>query len=131
MRVQPDRPAADGYLPVPVEIARSIAEQFEKSQVVILSFDPKRRLTHTTTYGVNAFDKENAAAAGEICARAVGCDLSQKQSYEDFHDSYEPALYREALELFKKIRARQGCTPAALQSIERILKAAGCGLRQG
>ena len=56
------------YQPIPVAIAKAIAEEFEKSSVVILAWDAKHKLTHTTTYGVTAFDKENAAAAGQICS---------------------------------------------------------------
>jgi hypothetical protein len=119
------------YLDVPVEAAKSIAERFRKSIVVILAFDPAHQLTHTTTYGVSAFDKENAAAAGEKCSAAVGCDLSAKQTFADFHNDYEPAFLREAEEILKCISRQQGCNPVRLQQIERWLKARGHGLRQG
>lgn len=119
------------YVEVPVTAAKAIAERYQKSQVVILAWDPVHKLTHTTTYGVEAFDKENAAAAGEICTAAIGADLSKRQTFEDFHRDLEPALYREAVELFKVIRARNGCTAPQLQQIDRWLKTAGYSLRQG
>lgn len=119
------------YQAIPVIVARMIAEKYAKNQVVILAWDAMHGLTHTTTYGVSAFEKENAAAVGAICTKAIGADLSAKQTFEDFHDNMDPALYREALELLRLIRNRQGCTGPMLQSAERILKAAGFGVRHG
>jgi hypothetical protein len=119
------------YLPIPVGVALQIAEQFQKSQVIILAWDPVHQLTHTVTYGVSAFDKENAAAAGQIAAKALGCDLGQRQDFEDFHRDYDPALYKEAIDLLATISARNGCTGPMVQQAERILKAAGRGVRQG
>jgi hypothetical protein len=74
---------AAGYVPVPVESARQIATEFHKSMVVILSYDPKFQVTHTTTYGVSPQEKEIAADFGERCAALVS-DLPRKTSYEDF-----------------------------------------------
>lgn len=113
------------YQPVPVTVAQKISEEFEKDQVVILSYDRKHNLTHTTTYGVTAFDKENAAASGEIVAKAIGCDLSRKQPFEDFHDDYDPALYKEAKELIQKLFNRRDGSDWAIQQMERFLKIAG------
>ena len=44
------------YKPVPVWVAQQIAMQFEKAQVVILCWDAVHELTHSTTFGVSAFD---------------------------------------------------------------------------
>lgn len=119
------------YRPVPVSTAKAIADEFEKATVVIVCWDRQHELTHVTTYGETAFDKENAAAAGQICAKALGRDLGSKQEFEDFHRDYDPAMLREAEELFRLIRARQGTNPPLLQAVERWLKARGRGLRQG
>lgn len=119
------------YKQVPVAIAKQIAEQCDKSQVVILAYDPVHMLTHTTTYGVSAFDKENAAAAGELLSKTMGCDLGRKVEYEDFHRDFDPALFKEALDLLATIRGRNGCNDQMVQQAERILKAAGRGVRQG
>jgi hypothetical protein len=112
------------YKPIPVAEAKRLSTDYAKSMVVILAWDPAHQLTHTTTYGVEAFDKENAAAVGVLCSKAIGSDMSKKQDFEDFHRDYDPALYRESLELLTTIRGRQGCTPQMLQQAERILKAA-------
>jgi len=80
---------------------------------------------------VSAFDKENAAAAGEICADAIGADLGRKQSFEDFHKDYDPALFKECLDLLTLIRGRNGCTEPMVVQAGLILKAAGRGVRQG
>lgn len=119
------------YQQVPVAVAKQIAERFAKSLVVILCYDREHERTHTTTYGVTAFDKENAAAVGELCTEAIGGDLSKKRTFADFHHDYDPALLREAQEILLAINRHQGCTPVQLQQVERWCKAAGHGLRQG
>ncbi len=91
------------YKPVPVEVARQIATQFEKSIVVIQAQDPVHQCLHTTTYGVSAFEKEQAAAAGRICSRALGVDWSQCINYEDFHKDYDPARYRQCQETLQAV----------------------------
>jgi hypothetical protein len=119
------------YSQIPVVIAKEIAELYAKSQVVILAWDAVHMLTHVTTYGVSAFDKENAAAAGELLAKTIGVDMGKRVTFEDFHRDYDPAIYKEALDLLTTIRNRNGCTPPMVQKAERILKAAGRGVRQG
>ena len=118
------------YKQVPVAVAKQIAEQFDKSMVVINAYDPVHKVTATTTYGVSPFDKENAAAAGEITATALGNDLSKKQTFEDFHDDYNPAIQKAALELMQKLVARNdGGSPWAVQQMEKVLKMAGKNTR--
>lgn len=119
------------YISVPVEAAAVIAREFSKSQVVIISLDPLHRLVHTTTFGVSASDKVEAARAGDFLAEQLGLDLAQRNYVVDFRDEYQPALYREALDLLKLIRNRNGCTPQMVQQAERILNAAGEGVRAG
>ena len=94
------------YKPVPVHIAHQISKEFEKSMVVILCYDPVYELTHVTTYGASAWDKEQAAAVGEMCSQAVGGDLSRKQMFEDFHRDYDPARAKEAMESLMSIRKK-------------------------
>ena len=118
------------YIPVPVEAAKHIAKLYQKSIVVIMCYDPVHGLTHTTTYGVSAFDKENAATAGDICAKALGSDLSKRQTFEDFRDDYDPALFKESMDILGVINRRQGTTPVQLQQIERLLKLFGKGVHR-
>lgn len=86
------------YLPVPVEAAKEIAERYSKAMVVILCWDTEHHLLHTTTYGRSALEKQNAAAVGEICTRAVGADMS-----EDFPGDLRPALLKEAEEIIAEM----------------------------
>lgn len=72
------------HVPVPVFVAKDIAEKYGKSIVIINSFDPVSGLLHTTTYGKSFVDKEWAAVAGDITAKAIGADLEGKTTYEDF-----------------------------------------------
>mgnify|MGYP006908234730 CR=1 FL=1 len=84
------------YKPVAVDVARQIATQFDKSAVVILSYDPVHQLTHTTTYGRSAADKDAAAKLGDACASLVG-DLSRRTNYEDYRTT-DQAVRAEAIE---------------------------------
>lgn len=119
------------YKPIPVEAAREIAAKYDKTMVVVLAWDPVHRLTHATSYGVSAFEKEQAAGVADICTEAIGGDLSKKRTVEDFHRNYDPALYCEASEILAEIFRRHGTTPHMLQRIERWRKAAGHVLREG
>jgi hypothetical protein len=87
------------HTPIPVEVAKQIATDFNKQIVVVLAYENESGLMHTTTYGVSPFDKENAAAAGEICTKALGFDLGKKQTFEDYHDNYDAAKYKRIIEL--------------------------------
>jgi hypothetical protein len=46
--------AKSSYKPIPVGVAAKISEEFAKSMVVILAYDPVHQLTHTVSYGVDA-----------------------------------------------------------------------------
>lgn len=118
-----------GYAPVPVLVAEAIALQYKKSQVIILAWDAKHKLLHTTTYGVEAFDKESAAAAGEIASKALGSDLSKKKVFEDFHQDYDPALFKEAIEILRTLSRRQGIVAPFNITVEKFLKRCGHSVR--
>lgn len=113
------------YKSVPVAEALRIANQYSKSMVVILCYDREHEKTHTTTYGVTAFDKENAAAVGEIVTKAIGADLSQKQTFEDFHRDYKPAVYKQALELIRAAVKGKVNWTMFLERASNVLVAAG------
>jgi hypothetical protein len=91
------------YRPVPVQAAEYIAKTFNKSMVVVLAYDRVHAKTHTTTYGVSAIEKEQAAAVGEVCTNTIGADLSRKIVYEDFHRDYDPARFKESLEVLHAV----------------------------
>ena len=109
------------YLAVPVHVAKQIADHFAKDVVVVLSFDREHMMTHTTTYGRSALDKENAAAAGEIATKAVGGDLSQKIEFEDFHNDYSPGRLKEAIELLDAAVKAGGMDAVMLERASRIV----------
>lgn len=72
------------YQPVPVQAAAEVSNRFDKAVVVIISWDRKFNLIHTTTYGQSANDKLSAAALGDLLAAAAGADLSRRSTDEDF-----------------------------------------------
>jgi hypothetical protein len=72
------------YLAIPVETARQIARDFDKQVVIICGWNHEHKLLHTVTYGAEPNDKISAANGGEICAKALGMDLSKSITNEDF-----------------------------------------------
>lgn len=116
---------SDTYLPVPVDVAREISNRFEKSIVVIISFDEAHQLTHTTTYGKRAADKIVAAEWGEKFTEASGADLSSKTNYEDFRadpDELMAARYREATELLQLVSSAGKLRPSQRQRVRDFLE---------
>ncbi len=90
----------DVHTELPVRAAKELSEQYHKSMVVILSYDPVSAMTHTTTYGVSPEDKETAATVGEQCAKYIaGSAYRERRCYEDFRHrtQAEWAVEREKL----------------------------------
>ena len=73
------------YQPVPVDDAKRIAERYQKTHVVIVSYDETINVMHVTTYGLrDQRDKQNAANIGEFIANQLGADLSLGMRFQDF-----------------------------------------------
>ncbi|HZT79607.1 MAG TPA: hypothetical protein VFA26_05280 [Gemmataceae bacterium] len=75
-------------LPIPVFAAAELAERYNKSLVVILSYDAKHGLLHTTTWGRPRW-KKVAAEFGDFLTQAAGGDLSKATIFEDFRRKLE------------------------------------------
>lgn len=75
----------ENYKPVPVEMAVQIANNYDKSKVIIVAYDPEFNQLHTTTYGKAPEDKEDAARAGERITKMIcGERSSDGRWYEDY-----------------------------------------------
>jgi hypothetical protein len=72
------------YQSIPVKAAKQIAVEHAKDIVVIVAWSHEHHKFHTVTYGVSPNDKVSAANAGEIATKALGGNLQQSESYEDF-----------------------------------------------
>ena len=108
-----------------------MAERYSKSMVVVLAYDPEQQLMHTTTYGVDPADKEQAADVGEMCTRLVcGDGFEQRRMYEDFRhvDAAERAQQIEKCSrvltsayyaIGSLLAVRDGMTDQALISLQR------------
>jgi hypothetical protein len=72
------------YKPIPVAEARTIAEIYDKSIVIIFAWDPVFGMIHTTTFGRSEQEKHWAAEGGEIATRALGALPELKTTFEDF-----------------------------------------------
>jgi len=53
-----------GYLSVPIDEAKRIAESFAKDQVIIVTWDKAHGTEHVTTYGKTLGDSLQAATGG-------------------------------------------------------------------
>lgn len=62
----------------------AIAEQYEKSIVIVFSHDSVHGLIHTTTYGSDPQNKAWAAQGGEIATRALGGLMELTTDFEDY-----------------------------------------------
>lgn len=117
--------------PIPIETAKQLAEQYGMSQILIVAWQRQPAATHVTTFGVTADDKVRAAQAGDLlCKHMLLYDVN-RTVHADFRREFDAGLFKESLDLLKLIRNRQGCTGPMLQQAERILNAAGQGIRSG
>jgi hypothetical protein len=69
------------YVPVPIEVAKRIAADFAKHQVVIWTYDAAHRTQHVTTYGGPSLgDSIRAAEAGNAIKRLAKWAESECQA---------------------------------------------------
>lgn len=74
------------YKDIPIEVAKSIAEEFDKNQVIIVTWDKVHGRTHVTTYGKTLEECQQAAKGGNLVKRALGwpdelCQAKPDRSY--------------------------------------------------
>src|SRR3954454_15981188 len=86
-------PHVADYKQITTDVAKQIAEHFEKSQVVVWAWDPAHELVHVTTYGVSAEDKVVAAQSGELVGQVLGLDRSKQRSFQDFRQHFDAGLF--------------------------------------
>jgi len=60
------------YKAIPIKAARDIAKQFNKNQVIIVTWDEAHKKTHVTTYGRTAEECAQAAMGGNLVKKALG-----------------------------------------------------------
>lgn len=60
------------YKDIPIKAAREIAKAYDKSQVIILTFDKVHGKTHVTTYGRTVEDCRQAAEGGNKLKKVMG-----------------------------------------------------------
>src|SRR5262245_38447248 len=90
------------YMPIPVQMARQIAEATQRDIVTILAWSHEHQLLHTTTYGVTAADKVTAARMGDIATQALGMDLLRSEVSEDFRKDLDAGKQCRMLEVIRK-----------------------------
>lgn len=59
------------YKPVPVKAAQSIAETYDKSIVIVLTYDPTLMAVRAVSYGVNAKSQAFAEKGAAIAIAAL------------------------------------------------------------
>jgi hypothetical protein len=60
------------YKGIPISVAKRIAAEYNKNQVIIVTWDEKYGKTHVTTYGKTIKECEQAAIGGNFVKRALG-----------------------------------------------------------
>lgn len=60
------------YVKVPIQAARDLAEEFDKDQVIVVTWDKAHGMMHVTTYGRSVEDCEQAAQGGNLIKRSLG-----------------------------------------------------------
>lgn len=60
------------YKRIPIDLAKRIAKEFDKDQVIILTLDKTWALQSVTTYGKTFKDCVNAAEGGNRIKKALG-----------------------------------------------------------
>ena len=111
------------YKPVPVEAARAIAEQYEKSIVIVFSHDPVHGVVHTTTYGTSPQNKKWAAQGGEIATRALGGLTESAIGYEDYRLTQARKLL-DCLKTTTRIFRENNIKGAEVEMLKRAIKEA-------
>lgn len=103
------------YRPIPVAAAVDLADHFAKSMIVILAYDDEHKLTHVTTYGRTALEKQISAEVGDRCAKLIcGDGVQFKQGFEDFRTV-------DAAERAERIEQLVRACRAARHAIESVL----------
>lgn len=77
-------PLLPEYIPVPVELAREIAEAYAKCIVIIAAWDEQFGQLHITTYGASPEQKAWAASGGDIVRKALGAGARNHTVYQDY-----------------------------------------------
>ncbi len=60
------------YKPVPIPAASNIAHEYDKDQVIIVTWDAAHQRTHVTTYGRTKESSAQAAQGGNFVKKALG-----------------------------------------------------------
>ena len=60
------------YKSIPITVAKEIASKYDKSQVIVITWDKLHNTTHVTTYGKTIEDCEQAAKGGNFIKKALG-----------------------------------------------------------
>ena len=57
---------------LPIRAAKEVARKYGQSQVILITFDPVSKLTHTVSYGQTLADCKNAADVANNLRRQLG-----------------------------------------------------------
>ena len=115
---------SDGYKDIPIEAAQSVAEQFDKDQVIIICWDKAFGKTHVTTFGKSQVEAKEAARGGNLLKEYLGWPDSECQDEpkrKEFHDDEKDVMYR----VLKLIMSKQDCLPPHVLAREALRKITG------
>ena len=82
----------DGYLPIPISAAEQIANEFQKDQVIIVTWDKVYGMVHVTTFGKDKDDSIQAAQGGNFVKQALGWPDQLCHSVPKWYEDEKKAL---------------------------------------
>ena len=94
------------YSPVPVEAAAAIAEQYDKTMVMIVANDQRHKRTHVTTYGASPVDKVMIADLADQFRRDYLAE--PLTTYEDFRTIDQAKRARAIRALMNTVKELRG-----------------------
>jgi len=79
------------YVPVPVSVAKEVAERCDKQIIIILAWNRPSDMCHLTSYGESPTEKDTAAAFADKLRDMLADDPSAATVFEDFREPTEAA----------------------------------------
>jgi hypothetical protein len=86
------------YKNIPIAAAKRVAKEYDKDQVIILTWDKAFNKTHVTTFGKTMEDCDQAAEGGNRLKKALGWP---EEMCKD-----EPSRVKKMKAEIKKLKAR-------------------------
>jgi hypothetical protein len=113
-----------------VLLGHDIAQRFNKSMVVINTYDPVHQRMHTTTYGELPEDKELAATIGMAVSMQFSDVTQERATYQDYRFIDEGTRARKIELLSRAAIAAESLLAICRKKQDQLIQAAIDSVRQ-